>query len=220
MAQKKKWYSFFVVNDEEAPRPADAGADSASPPRRVSEVVADVDAAPAFDEPSGPPADLTHVYESAKIAVPPHGYTILKVADMLESEHIRALPPDVKRKSVLVALEAAGVTVEEIVEDAVRRDRALDTYERVLEKHLEDARAQAAAENQQIEAEIARVTADLRGRIDANRQRIEREEREVQAWRASKRQAENAIAQAVSYFVSENPITLGARSSDVGTGSQ
>ncbi len=41
----------------------------------------------------------------------------------------------------MVALDAAGVKVAEIVEDAVQRDRALDTYERVLQKHLEDLRA-------------------------------------------------------------------------------
>ncbi len=35
----------------------------------------------------------------------------------------------------------------EIVEDAVRRDRALDTYERVLQKHLDELRAEKQAEN-------------------------------------------------------------------------
>ena len=68
---------------------------------------------------------------------------------MLQSEHIRSLPPDVKQQSIMVALDAAGVKVAEIIEDAVQRDRALDTYERVLQKHLEDLRAQKAAENQQ-----------------------------------------------------------------------
>ena len=32
----------------------------------------------------------------------------MKVAEMLRSEHIRNLPREVKRSSVLVALEAAG----------------------------------------------------------------------------------------------------------------
>jgi len=204
---QKKWYSYFVVTDDRG-----TSADPAAvevPPRRVSDVVpaAAVEAPATFDVAEGPRGDVSVVYESAKIDPPSHGYTVLKVADMLQSEHIRALPPDVKRKSVLVALDAAGVKIEDIVEDAVRRDRALDTYERVLEKHLEEARARTAAETQQIEAEIARVMADLKGRIEAARRQVEQEEREFQAWRAVKHREEEIIAQAVSYFVSENPIT-------------
>jgi hypothetical protein len=97
--------------------------------------------------------------------------------------------------------------VDEIVEDAVRRDRALDTYERVLEKHLEERRAHTAAENRTIEEEMARRLAELRARVDENRQKIEIEEREFLAWRNRKHQEEATIARAVGYFVSENPIT-------------
>ncbi len=208
---QKKWYSFFVVTGENE-KAAAASASEAASPRRVTDVVPDIDATPALDVSSASPVDLSEVYESAKILPPAHGYTVLKIASMLESEHIKALPPDVKRKSVLVALDAAGVKVDEIVEDAVRRDRALDTYERVLEKHVEDARAKAAAENTRIENEIARQLADLRNQIDANRQAVEREEREFLAWRARKREEEQAIAQAIGYFVSENPITAQVQS--------
>jgi hypothetical protein len=204
---KKKWYSYFVVTDEEGQK-ADSSVTGKPSPRRVEDVAGTTpEAAPAFDAPASSSIDLNVVYESAKIVPPPHGYTVLKIAGMLESEHISALPPDVRRKSVLVALDAAGVRIDEIVQDAVRRDRALDTYEHVLEKHLEDVRAKTAEENQQLEAQIARHLAELRGRIDANRQAVEREEREFLAWRAKKQQEEAAIARAVGYFVSENPVT-------------
>lgn len=201
----KKWYSYFIVTDEPAdstgsPEPGDLA------PRRVADVAPEGDA-PAFDTPVEGPADFASVYESAKIAPPPHGYTVFKVADMLENEHIKTLPADVKRKSVLVALDAANVKVGDIIEDAVRRDRALDTYERVLEKHLDGVRAQMTAENQQLEEEITRRVAELRGRVEANREAVAREERELQAWRTRKQQEEDAIARTVSYFVSENPIT-------------
>ncbi|MGE0704524.1 MAG: hypothetical protein AB7P22_11385 [Vicinamibacterales bacterium] len=207
---QKKWYSFFVVTENDEP-PAGASSDTAAP-RRVTDVVPDIEASPAVDVAAAGPVDLSEVYDSARIVAPAHGYTVLKIASMLESEHIKALPPDVKRKSVLVALDAAGVKVDEIVEDAVRRDRALDTYERVLEKHVEDARAKAAAENKRLEDEIARQVADLRSQIDANRQTVEREEREFLAWRTRKHEEEQAIAQAIGYFVSENPITAQVQS--------
>ena len=101
---------------------------------------------------------------------------------MLQSEHLQSLPADVKQKSILVALDAAGVKVADIVEDAVRRDRALDTYERVLQKNLDELRAQKAAENAQLEAEIDQRVAELRARIDENNQaEIDREQNEPRA---------------------------------------
>src|SRR5690606_25852256 len=150
---------------------------------------------------------IEDVYTSARIEAPAHGYTVLKVAEMLESEHIRALPPEVKRKSVMVALEAAGVAIDDIVQDAVRRDQALDTYERVREKHLENLRAETAADNARLESEIEKQVAELRARIDENNRLVSREQDELLAWRARKQQAESTIADAVGHFVTENPIT-------------
>jgi Asp-tRNA(Asn)/Glu-tRNA(Gln) amidotransferase A subunit family amidase len=202
----KKWYSYFVLTEEPAGTGASAeSADQASPaPQRVSDLAAD---SPSFADPVEQAVDLGAVYEAAKIAAPGHGYTVLKVADMLQSEHIRALPGDVKRKSIMVALDAAGVKVTDIVEDAVRRDRALDTYERVLQKNLEARSAEVAAENKRLEDEIAQRVAELRARIDENTRALGNEQREFHTWQEQKRQQEAMIADAVSYFVSENPIT-------------
>ena len=207
----KKWYSFFVVADEPNAAAAHppAGQAAATPtPRRAEELVADTPAAPASTAtPPIPSAELSVVYESAKIAPPAHGYTVLKVAEMLQSEHIRALPAEVRRKSVLVALDAAGVTVEEIVEDAVRRDRALDTYERVLQQHVDQLAAATAAENRALEDEIAKRAAELRAQIDENTRKVAAEQAELQTWRQRKQHEEALIAEAVGHFVSENPVT-------------
>lgn len=205
----KKWYSYFVVTDDPqaVAAPPDDAAQQAPEPQRVSDVVADSNAEAVLSRPPTASVDLGAVYEAAKIGAPPHGYTVLKVAEMLESEHIRTLPADVKRKSLMVALDAAGVKVTEIVEDAVRRDRALDTYERVLQKSLEDLKAQTAAENTSIEEEIAQRVAELRASIDENNRKTTREQDEFLAWQARKHQEEERIATAIGYFVSENPIT-------------
>jgi hypothetical protein len=202
----KKWYSYFVVTDNAT------GAPAAEPSRRVSDVAPETAAPPPPAEPVETNlGTIDEVYTSARIEPPAHGYTIRKVADMLSSEHIRALPPDVKRKSVMVALDAAGVRVDDIVQDAVRRDQALDTYERVLEKHVAERRDARLAENAGIEQEIAQRVAELRARIDENTRLVNREQAELDAWRVRKRQEEAVIAEAVGYFVSENPITAPAR---------
>ncbi len=210
----KKWYSFFVVADESNAANAHApGEPTATPPspRRAEDLAPEANDAPQTSAP--PPvhsAELSVVYDSAKITPPAHGYTVLKVAEMLHSEHIRALPAEVRRKSVLVALDAAGVTVEEIVEDAVRRDRALDTYERVLQQHVDKLVEATTADNRALEDEVAKRAAELRAQIDENTRRAAAGQAELQAWRQRKQHEEALIAEAVGHFVSENPVTRSA----------
>jgi uncharacterized small protein (DUF1192 family) len=202
----KKWYNYFV---ETAP-PGAGSADTPAvpgPQARVTDLVGDTEAETTFAEPVTTPTDLEVVYRSAQIPTPAHGYSVIKVAEMLRSEHLNALPDDVKKRSIMVALDAAGVKVADIVEDAVRRDRALDTYERVLIKNLEDTKARKDSENAQLEAEINQRVSELRQRIADNQAEIDRERKELEAWRAGKRDEENRIAEAVGHFVSPNPIT-------------
>jgi hypothetical protein len=203
----KKWYHYFVVTDSGPAASAEPGTVPAAPSQRVVDLVPDAEGDTAFTGPVATPSDLAEIYTSAQIAIPAHGYTVLKIAEMLQSEHIRELPAEVKQKSVRVALDAAGVTVNEIVEDAVQRDRALDTYERVLERHLEKLRAEKSAENTRLEEEINQRVAELRGRIDANNAEVNREQENLRSWKVRKRQEEDRIAEAIGHFVSPNPIT-------------
>jgi hypothetical protein len=208
----KKWYDFFVVTDRQAddkgtPMPA---RPSKTVPKRAGELVPELDPASTFAKPVADPTVFDDIYSAARIATPTHGYSILKVIEMLASEHLRELPADVKRKSILVALDAAQVSVDSIVEDAVQRDRALDTYQKVLEKSLADLRVANEAENRRLEKEIEQQVAQVRAKIDANRQRVREEEASLDAWRDQKKAEESRIADAVQYFVSENPISTAA----------
>lgn len=196
----KKWYDLFVVKD--------AGEDAGSAPDMP--VVQDDLPAEAVDAASDGAAPEA-IYSAAQIAVPPHGFSILKVATMLESEHIRELPADVRRKSVLVALDAAQVSIKEVVDDAIRRDRALDTYERVLERNLEALRATTADDNQRLEADIARHVAELRARIEQNERTLSEARERLAVWKLKKQTEETRIAAAAGFFVDDNPISLAPR---------
>lgn len=89
----------------------------------------------------------------------------------------------------------------------MKRDRALDTFERVQEKSVTDLEAAKTKENQQIQAEMDRVVADYRARIQANNDAVAKEKERFFAWRLKKQEEEQKISDAVSYFVTENPIT-------------
>src|SRR5215510_14331607 len=112
----KKWYSYFVSVDPDAPARAEAEPNAA---QAIADIAASVQPQVEFKQPVGDPSSFDQIYAAAEIRTPAHGFTIFKIADMLKSEHIRTLPVEIKRSSVLLALDAAGVKLQEIVEDAV-----------------------------------------------------------------------------------------------------
>lgn len=210
----KKWYNYIVSIDEtptDAPdtsKASRAGAQK-SASQSVAEIAASVAAEPKFTNPIADPTSFDEIYRAAEIPAAPQGYSILKVAQMLESGHIRNLPSDVKKSSVLVALDAAGVNIKDVIQDAVQRDRALDGYERVQQRALNELEASKTRENNQIQADIDKYVTEQRARMQANSDAISREKERFAGWRLKKQQEEKKIADTVGYFVTENPITTG-----------
>jgi hypothetical protein len=182
---------------------------SRSPAQTVAEIASSVAAEPTFTAPVSAAGGFDEIYRAAEINPPAHGYSIMKIAEMLQSERIRTLPAEVKRNSILLALDASGVKIEEVIEDAVRRDRALDGFERVQQKALNDLEARKESENQQIQAELDRLIQEHNARIQANKDEVAKEKERFYGWRLQKQQEEQKIADSVSYFVTENPITTG-----------
>ncbi len=214
----KKWYNYFVSVDEGAQQgPPDEPADPKTPPaaasRSAAQTVADIAATvkppPDFTQPVADPTAFEQIYSAGEVRTPAHGFTIFKIADMLKSEHIRSLPVEIKRSSVLLALDAAGVKLTEVIEDAVRRDRALDAFETVQQRALDQLEARKADENKKLQQDADRVLNDLRSKIQANNDAVAKERERMQTWRLQKQQEERRIADAVAPFVSENPITTG-----------
>jgi len=209
----KRWYNYFLSVDqpEEGKGEEEVSPEESGAPRTAAQTVADIasgiTAEPKFTGEVTHPASFQEIYEAAEITVPPHGLTILKIIDLLQSEHIRNLARDVKRSSLLLALEAAGVKAQEVVQDAVRRDKALDTYESVQQKALQELEARKSQENQQLQAEIEKRINEMQSRIQANNDEVAKEKERFFGWQLKKQQEEQKIADAMSYFTSEKPIT-------------
>ena len=211
----KKWYNYIVsVDDANSVEQGESNArntpaSTKNAAQSVAEIASTIAAEPKFTTPVSDSTSFDEIYKAAEIPQAPQGYSILKVSQMLESEHIRSLPSDVKKSSVLVALEAAGVDIKEIIQDAVRRDRALDGYERVQKRSVQELEAQKSKENSDIQAQIDKYLTEQRAKIQANNDTVSREKERFTGWRLKKQQEEKKIAEAVGYFVTENPITTG-----------
>ena len=211
----KKWYNYIVsVDDPVGAEPSLPNAKSTpvatkSAAQSVAEIASSMAAEPKFTTPVSDPTSFDEIYKAAEIPPAPQGYSILKISQMLESERIRNLPSDVKRSSVLVALDAAGIDVKDVIQDAIRRDRALDTYERVQQRAAEELEARKTKENSEIQSQIDKYVTEQRAKIQSNNEAISREKERFTGWRLKKQLEEKKIAEAVGYFTSENPITTG-----------
>jgi hypothetical protein len=154
------------------------------------------------------------IYRSAGIKGPRQGYTIGKVIEMLHSEHIKNLPAEMKRSSLLMALEAAGVQVDEVLQDATLRQRAINSYEAIQRKHLEEYEARKAQENCAVQAEAERVAAEYAARIAGNLDEVAHEKDSFRKWQAGKQQEAQGIADAVTLCVTQNSVTNGKPTAD------
>jgi hypothetical protein len=172
-------------NKEEAPHPF-------SPPSAQAPIVV----ATNFE---GELLPVDDIYRTAGIMNVRHG--IHRVIEMLRSEHLRGLAKDMKRAAVLMALDAAGIPIDQVLQDCKVRQTALDTYEASQKKQVEAEWARKAEENAQIQAELERVKAHYMARIARNLESIEREKATFSNWLTKKQQESQSIAEAADLFV-------------------
>lgn len=132
-------------------------------------------------------------------------WNVLKVADMLNSEHLRGLSSASKHSALLMALEAAGVAVEDILQDAVQRQRLLTDYEETQQRRFAELESGKVRENERLAAEMEAMCAQYRARISTGVNDIERERETFREWQEQKEREQRRIAEAASSCVSADP---------------
>ena len=140
---------------------------------------------------------MEDIYRASGIVNPRRGYSVTKVVEMLHSEHLRGLSKEMKRASVLMALDAAGVSIDDVLRDAKVRQDAIDSYEATQRKQFEAMWAQKAEENAQINAELERVKASYAEKIKRNEDGVAREKSTFVTWLTSKQQEAQDMNEAV-----------------------
>ncbi len=140
---------------------------------------------------------MEDVYRAAGIFNPRRGYSINKIVEMLHSEHMRGLSREMKRAAVLMALDAAEVSIDEVLRDAKVRQDAIDAYESEQRQQVEAEWARKAEENTQIQAELDLVKARYAERLRRNLDGIAREKATFANWVEMKKQESRDIAEAV-----------------------
>ena len=129
-------------------------------------------------------------------------WDILKVSDMIASEHLHGLSPAGKHSALLMALEAAGVAVEDMLQDAVQRQRVLNEYEDGQRRRLEEFERVKLTENERLSEEMEGICSQYRVRIAGAVQEIERERLTFREWQERKEREQRRISEAASACVS------------------
>ena len=137
------------------------------------------------------------IYHAAGIMNPASGYGIHKVVEMLNSERIRDLSKEVKRASILMALDAAGTRVDDVLADAMRRQDALNRYEAGKKKQMEEFESAKAREIKEIEEEMERVRAHYEERIQRNRDLVSQEKESLRNWQMAMQHEIQRIAEVI-----------------------
>jgi uncharacterized protein HemX len=149
------------------------------------------------------PADFDQIYRNSVVKPPDLPYTILKVVDMLGNSHLKGMTTEVKRCALLMALEAAGAGMEDLLQDAMVRQRALNDYGEKQQERLSRFEADKGEENRAIQAELDRITNQYMARIQANVDEVARQQDGLLAWQKRKQEESQRIADAAAYLVPE-----------------
>lgn len=148
--------------------------------------------------------DFEQIYRGAMGKPAQVACGILRVVEMMNSPHLIAMPVEARRSALLMTLEAVGAEIEDVLQDAVVRQRALRDYEEAEEAKLRRFEAVKAEENWKVQAELDCLTKDCMTRMQANLDEVARAQDEFRAWQKKKQQEAQRIADAAAFCVPES----------------
>jgi len=153
------------------------------------------------------------IYKTAPAQPPRMLYGILKVAEMLNSPHLAGMSHETKRCSVMMAIETAGIPVEDLLQDAMLRQRALNDYENAEEQRLKEFEGTIDRENGQLQTELERLTAQYMARIQRNIDEVAANQDRFRAWQKRKSQELQHISAAAAICVPKSAETNNSNAS-------
>ncbi|MFN8549161.1 MAG: hypothetical protein U0527_14615 [Candidatus Eisenbacteria bacterium] len=188
-----------------------AAKDAAKPPARADKPTVNLPPPPTSAE-MAPLAsreltvDFTQIYAALKIPTPAHGWNVDKVAAALANPQFQSLDANTRKAALLAMLAASNAPPQDIVEDAARRDQALDAYEQFARRKLADrleALRQAIAE----EDERIRLATQA---IGQHKEALAKEEASFEAWLGKKIEQEEGLVRVVALLADPSIISVGS----------
>ncbi len=197
---EKKWYNVFVsVEDEE--KKAEQGVQTAETTSRV-EI-----AEPQLEQPVARVGQelpsFQAIYQAFGIKEPINGFTVYRAEELLKSVYLKGASPETKRNALMVALEALRIPAEEVIQDAVKRDKALTQFEKIEERRLREMEQKKSEENKRLQEEMERIFNEIREKMEDNNNLVKESRDKFQAWQEDKEKEEQRLSGVLQYFVAQ-----------------
>jgi hypothetical protein len=198
-----------------APKSKSAGAPPKPAPAvgpRVGDLVAG-EPPPKF-EPPRTNADLSskpldEIYSEGGVSGSP--CSVDELAKLMENPAVANQPMSVKIIAVNLALSAKGISYESPIADAVRRDRALDAFQAMLNDRARDSEQRNLARIQQLTQETEEYLKRKQAEMDALRSEIDEAKRQSLDFSVRREAEEKRLANLIAPFLEgkPNPVTVG-----------
>ncbi|MBI1762119.1 MAG: hypothetical protein HYR56_11870 [Acidobacteria bacterium] len=219
----KSLLDFFIKIEPDAAAPSAAparpmampmtpGANAPHTGGRVADLVAG-EPKPKFKAPAagGNLAEqpLEAIYRDAGLGDSP--CSVDELAKLLENPALANQPLNVKVIAVNLALSAKGVSHEVPIADAVRRDRALDAFQAMLDERARATEQRNSAQVRQIAQEVEEFLKRKQAEMDALRTEISEVKRQALEFSVRRETEEQRLANLISPFLEgqTNPVTIG-----------
>ena len=219
----KSLLNFFVSVEPEEGTAAEATEPTAAiqtppaPPQgpRVADLVAEEER-PTFEQPKGDGGDLAarpfdEIYAEAGLG--DSQCSVDELAKLLENPAIASQPLSVKVVAVNLALSAKGVRADVPVADAVRRDRALDAYQTMLDERARATEERNTAQIEQLTREAEEYLKRKQAEMDALRAEAAEAKRQAADFSLRREAEEKRLAELISPFLEgkQSPVTIANR---------
>jgi hypothetical protein len=166
---------------------------------------------------TGIPADVSDfavVYKGASVQAPSHGYGVDRIAGMLAHESLAGLDKSVKASAVLAALDAAGVSIADVIHDGLLRYKALVAFEAAKELELQQVRPGNERRVEALRAKVAAFEKEKQAEIDALTREAAAAVNTLTRLQTRQRAEEERFHRTISLFVEPLParvIPMGSR---------
>jgi hypothetical protein len=150
-------------------------------------------------------ADFATVYKGAGLQPPAHGYGVDRVGQMLGHRSLVGLDRNVKASAVLAALDAAGVALEDVVQDAVLRYKALVAFEAAKDLETATVRPRSLRRIEELKREIEEFQKRKNTEMDALTRQTNTAIQSLFRLKNRARGEEDRMYRAVALFVESLP---------------
>lgn len=200
---------FFIskVDQEEPATYADVPPPT---PNTVAEM-ASVEPAPEFTVDSDDMAGKNFAEIYGEAGIDETSFTVDKLAALLQDPTLKDQPLATKTLVVKMALKAQNVPPEVPVNDAVRRDRALDAYQKMLNTRAAQTETHNSQMIQQINEEVRKYLEQKNAEMDALRTETAEMKRQADTFASRRLQEEQRLAEIIVPLLEgqPNPVTPG-----------